>query len=103
MRLDLFLKASRLCLRRTVAQELCDAGAVFVSDAPAKSSRVVRVGDEIILRRRGQVLKLRVAMLPATRQLARSEASQLYEIISNSREAEETEETENTFDPIVST
>ncbi len=100
MRLDLFLKASRLCLRRAAAQELCDAGAVSVNDAPAKPSRVVRINDEITLRRRGQVLKFRVAMLPATRQLARSEASQLYEIISNSSEKEETE---NTFDGIVST
>jgi ribosomal 50S subunit-recycling heat shock protein len=48
MRIDLFLKASRLCLRRSVAQELCDAGAVEVNGAPAKSSRAVRVGDEIL-------------------------------------------------------
>ncbi len=88
MRLDLFLKASRLCLRRAVAQELCDAGAVSINHAPAKSSRVVRINDEITLRRRGQVLKFRVAMLPATRQLARSEASQLYEILGDATEPE---------------
>ncbi len=88
MRLDLFLKASRLCSRRAVAQELCDAGAVSVNDAPAKSSRVVRINDEVMLRRRGQVLRFRVAMLPSTRQLARSEASQLYEILSDATEAD---------------
>ncbi len=92
MRLDLFLKASRLCLRRVIAQELCDAGAVFVNDAPAKSSRVVRINDEITLRRRGQVLKFRVAMLPSTRQIARNEAPQLYEILRDTTETEKASE-----------
>jgi ribosomal 50S subunit-recycling heat shock protein len=49
MRLDQFLRASRLVLRRTVAQELCEAGAVFVNGTPARSSRMVRLGDEITL------------------------------------------------------
>ncbi|MFN2454935.1 MAG: S4 domain-containing protein [Pyrinomonadaceae bacterium] len=89
MRLDLFLKASRLCLRRTVAQELCDAGAVLVNGAPAKSSRAVRAGDEIELRRRHRRLKLRVSLLPSTRQVARGEASQLYEILTDETVSEE--------------
>lgn len=89
MRLDLFLKASRLCLRRTAAQELCDAGAVFVNGTTAKSSRVVRVDDEIELRRRHRLLKLRVAALPATRQVARGDASHLYEILNDSPVSEE--------------
>jgi ribosomal 50S subunit-recycling heat shock protein len=80
MRLDLFLKASRLCPRRTVAQELCEAGAVSVNAAPAKPARAVRVGDEITLRRRNRLLTVRVRALPATRQTSRSESSTLYEI-----------------------
>jgi ribosomal 50S subunit-recycling heat shock protein len=36
MRLDLFLKASRICPRRTIAQKLCDAGLVLLNGAPAK-------------------------------------------------------------------
>jgi ribosomal 50S subunit-recycling heat shock protein len=83
MRLDLFLKASRLVLRRTVAQALCDAGAVSVNNVPAKSSRSVQVGDLIALRRRNQLLTVRVLALPATRQTSRSDASNLYEILSN--------------------
>ena len=83
MRLDLFLKASRLTLRRTVAQALCDAGAVSVNNIPAKSSRGVHVGDEIALRRRNQLLTVRVLALPATRQTSRSDASTLYEILSD--------------------
>jgi ribosomal 50S subunit-recycling heat shock protein len=83
MRLDLFLKASRLSPRRTVAQALCDAGLVSVNGAPAKSSRAVRVRDEISLRRRNHLLNVRVLTLPATRQTSRSDASSLYEILSD--------------------
>jgi ribosomal 50S subunit-recycling heat shock protein len=83
MRLDLFLKASRLVLRRTVAQALCDAGLVSVNGVPAKSSRALRVGDEISLRRRNHLLTVRVLDLPASRQTSRSDASNLYEILSD--------------------
>lgn len=83
MRLDLFLKASRLVLRRTVAQQLCDAGQVTVNGAPAKSSRTVHAGDEIILRRRNHLLTVRVLAIPATKQTSRSDAVNLYEILSD--------------------
>jgi ribosomal 50S subunit-recycling heat shock protein len=83
MRLDLFLKASRLVMRRTLAQEMCDAGVVRVKGAPAKSSRSVSVGDEITLPRGQRVLTVRVLALPASRQTSRSEASTLYEILSD--------------------
>ena len=81
MRLDLFLKASRLCPRRSVAQELCDAGVVEVNGAPAKQSRTVREGDEITLRRPYRLTKVRVLSIPQTKQVARHEASSLYEIL----------------------
>lgn len=83
MRLDLFLKASRLCLRRTVAQQLCEAGQVWVGGARAKSSRSVQVGDEIALRRRNRLLTVRVLSVPNTRQTSRSDASGLYEVLSD--------------------
>jgi len=83
MRLDLFLKASRLVMRRTVAQVLCDAGVVSVNGAPAKSSRPVKVGDEISLRRRNHLLTVRVLALPASRQTSRSDASSMYETLSD--------------------
>ena len=47
MRLDKFLKVSRLIKRRTVANEACDAGRVMVNDKPAKASTRVKVGDVI--------------------------------------------------------
>ena len=45
MRLDKFLKVSRLIKRRTVANEACDAGRVFINEKPAKASANVKVGD----------------------------------------------------------
>ncbi len=89
MRLDLFLKATRLVLRRTVAQEMCEAGAVQVNGAAAKSSRTINVGDEITLRRRNRLLTVRVVALPAQRQTSRGEASTLYQILNETIVAEE--------------
>ena len=83
MRLDLFLKASRLCLRRSAAQELCEAGAVLVNGSAAKSSRTIQAGDEITLRRRHRQLTVRVQRIPSSRQTSRIEAPSLYEIIKD--------------------
>ncbi len=82
MRLDLFLKATRLCQRRTIAQKLCNAGVVFINERPAKSAHTVKPGDEVVIRRRNLVTKVRVLALPAARQTSRNEASSLYEVLS---------------------
>ncbi len=50
MRLDKYLKVSRLIKRRTVANEACDAGRVLVNDKPAKASANVKTGDIIEIR-----------------------------------------------------
>lgn len=47
MRLDKYLKVSRLIKRRTVANEACDAGRVLVNDKPAKASVLVKTGDTV--------------------------------------------------------
>ena len=47
MRLDKFLKVSRIIKRRTIANEACDGGRVLVNDKPAKASLNVKVGDII--------------------------------------------------------
>lgn len=47
MRLDKFLKVSRLIKRRTVANDACDAGRVAINEKPAKASADVKVGDII--------------------------------------------------------
>ena len=49
MRLDKYLKVSRLIKRRTVANEACDAGRVLVNDKPAKASVQIKTGDVIEL------------------------------------------------------
>jgi ribosomal 50S subunit-recycling heat shock protein len=82
MRLDLFLKASRLCQRRTVAQKLCDAGLVFLNAKPAKSAHMVKQGDEITIRRRDRVSTVRVLALPASRQTSRKDSNDLVELVS---------------------
>ncbi|HEX8127556.1 MAG TPA: S4 domain-containing protein [Pyrinomonadaceae bacterium] len=88
MRLDQFLRASRLVLRRTVAQELCEAGAVLVGGVAARSSRAVRAGDEITLARRERLLTVRVLAVPNARQTSKQEATTLYEVVSDVRRAE---------------
>ena len=82
MRLDLFLKASRLCSRRTIAQRICEAGRVSVNDSPAKSSHAVKAGDEILIRRHDKLITVRVSSVPTARQTSRKDASALYEVVS---------------------
>lgn len=50
MRLDLFLKETRLIKRRTIAKELCDAGKVLVNDKVSKPSAEVKEGDIVTLK-----------------------------------------------------
>ncbi|HSE23217.1 MAG TPA: S4 domain-containing protein [Pyrinomonadaceae bacterium] len=82
MRLDLFLKASRLCPRRSVAQQLCDAGLVLLNGTPVKSAHVVRVDDQLTIRKRDKELVVRVSSVPAARQTSRKGAATLYELLS---------------------
>lgn len=81
MRLDLFLKASRLCSRRSTAQNLCDAQLVFVNERPVKSSHQVKPGEEITIRRRDKETTIRVVAVPTVRQTARKEAAGLYQLL----------------------
>ncbi|MEW6212061.1 MAG: RNA-binding S4 domain-containing protein [Acidobacteriota bacterium] len=80
MRLDLFLKVSRLIPRRPLAQDMCEAGAVEVNGARAKSARPVRAGDVISIRQRGRITQVRVLEVPA-RQLSKAQAASVYEIL----------------------
>lgn len=82
MRLDLFLKTSRLILRRSLAQEFCDAGLIKVNGATAKSAKEIKENDEIEIRRRNRSSKLKVLQIPAKKQVSRDEAANLYEIVS---------------------
>jgi len=81
MRLDVFLKLSRLALRRSLAQEMCDAGAVKVNGLLAKSAHEVRETDLISIRGRGRDTTIRVVKVPS-RPPSKREAQSLYETVS---------------------
>jgi ribosomal 50S subunit-recycling heat shock protein len=85
MRLDLFLKTSRLIIRRSLAQEFCDAGAIHVNGAAAKSSKEVKTGDEIEIIRASSRIKVRVLDLPGKKQVSKSDASGLYTVLQENR------------------
>ncbi len=80
MRLDIFLKLSRLQPRRTLAQEMCEAGAVTVNGLRAKSAHEVREADLISIRRRGRVTTVRVVKIP-TKPPSKRDAESLYETV----------------------
>ena len=82
MRLDLFLKSSRLVPRRTVAQEMCDAGLISVNGSVAKSSKEVKTGDVIEISRRGHLMKVVVLAIPAGKQVSKSAAGELYRLVN---------------------
>lgn len=89
MRLDLFLKASRLILRRTLAQKFCDANLVKVNGQTAKSSKEIKQTDEIEIKRGDRLTKIRVLEIPKSKQVSRTDAVNLYEIISEETLADE--------------
>ena len=83
MRLDLFLKSSRLVLRRSVARQLCDAGRINVNGAAAKASKEVKTGDEIEIIRGPKRVVARVIQIPGTKQVSKGDAASLIEIVSD--------------------
>jgi ribosomal 50S subunit-recycling heat shock protein len=85
MRLDLFLKASRLIVRRSLAQKFCDANLVKVNDAAAKSSREIKTGDEIEIKRHNRLTRIKVLQVPDKKQVSKTDAPNLYEIISDEK------------------
>ena len=76
MRLDKYLKVSRLIKRRTVANEACDNGLVTVNDKPARASYEVKEGDRISLRSGARIITVEVLSVQET--VRQSEAAALY-------------------------
>ena len=79
MRLDKFLKVSRLIKRRTVANEACDAGRVLVNDKPAKASLNIKEGDVIEILFGTRSVKARVLNVQET--VRKEEAKDMYEYL----------------------
>ena len=82
MRLDIFLKLSRLISSRTLAKEFTKAALVSVNGLVAKSSRDVSAGDEIEITRHNKIIKVKVLIVPSKKQVSKKDALGLYEIIS---------------------
>ena len=79
MRLDKFLKVSRLIKRRTVANEACDAGRVLVNDKAAKASVQVKTGDTIEIQFGSRNVKVEVLDVKET--VKKEEVENLYKYI----------------------
>ena len=79
MRLDKFLKVSRLIKRRTVANEACDAGRVMVNEKPAKASLNVKEGDIIEILFGTRSVKVRV--LNVQDNVRKDDAKAMYEYL----------------------
>ncbi len=77
MRIDKFLKVSRIIKRRTVAQEACDGGKVFVNGRAVKPSYVLKIGDLVEIRL-GTPIRFTVKSL--NEKASKEEAQSLYEI-----------------------
>ena len=76
MRLDKFLKVSRLIKRRTIANEACDAGRVLINGKVAKASSNVKEGDEIVIQLGTKAVKVQVLDVQETKK--KDEATEFY-------------------------
>ena len=89
MRLDKFLKVSRIIKRRTVAKEVADKGRILVNNRPAKSSTDVKVGDEMTIQFGNKTLVVRIEKIVDTTK--KDEAKEMYTIVSETAIERDTE------------
>ena len=81
MRLDLYLKLSRLVPRRTGAKELCAAGEVSVNGQTAKAGREIHAGDRITLLFSSREVTVEVVAVPTGRSVAKAAARELFRVL----------------------
>jgi ribosomal 50S subunit-recycling heat shock protein len=79
MRLDKYLKNSRLIKRRTIANEACDAGKVLVNDKIARASYDVKINDVIEIQMGAKAVKVRVLNLAEN--ATKANAATMYEVV----------------------
>lgn len=82
MRLDKFLKVSRIIKRRTVAKEVSDAGKISINGRPAKASTDVKVGDRLVLAFSGKELEVEILQVAET--MKADLAKDMYKVIRES-------------------
>ena len=83
MRLDKYLKVSRLIKRRTLATEVAENERILVNDKLAKPSKEVKIGDIITIEFGNKIVKVRVASIDNVSK--KEDATTLYEFISESK------------------
>ena len=79
MRIDKFLKVSRLIKRRTVAKEACDQGRVFINDKQAKAGSEIEIGDILTIKFGNGEIKAKVLTLAATSR--KETAAEMFELL----------------------
>lgn len=83
MRLDKYLKVSRLIKRRTLAKEVAENERILVNDKPAKPSKELRIGDIITIEFGSKIVRVRVASLQTTTK--KEDAVNMYEFVSEEK------------------
>lgn len=84
MRLDKFLKVSRIIKRRTIANEVCDKGKVLVNDRIAKASTNIKEGDVITITMGANTLKVEILQVAQT--VRKEAAAEMYRVITKTKE-----------------
>ncbi len=90
MRLDKYLKVSRLIKRRTLAKEVSDQGRISINQRPAKASSEVKVGDILDIEFAKTSLQVKVLALKEAARI--SEAAEMFEVISEQKKQDQTQE-----------
>lgn len=86
MRLDKFLKVSRLIKRRTVAKDVSDQGRIWINGREAKASSTVKTGDELVIRFGQKSVTVRVERIAETTR--KEEAGTMYTVLKEETHAE---------------
>ena len=81
MRLDKFLKVSRIIKRRTVANEACDGGRVEINGRPAKAGAQVKVGDVVTLHFGDREFRFRILIVEET--VKKQDTADMYEVLTD--------------------
>ncbi len=87
MRLDKFLKVSRIIKRRTLAKEVADKGRISINGKQAKSSSNVKVGDELFIQFGQKLVTIRIEKLQEN--VRKEEATELYTIVKEEKVPQE--------------
>ncbi|KEF36423.1 ribosome-associated heat shock protein implicated in recycling of 50S subunit [Schinkia azotoformans MEV2011] len=98
MRLDKFLKVSRLIKRRTLAKEVADQGRISINGVQAKASSNVKVGDELTIRFGQKLVTVKIDAIKDTTK--KEDAASMYTVVKEEKIQNKYEETEEEDHPI---